>query len=118
MLEQDGIDLEQLIKTMDSEELEDKVGQLIYDHLNRNKEERAEIEQFLGGPIQNASTAFYLVTVQPIYIITVNSGTSAGFVQFAINNITPMVVLIGSIVGVIFTMINIRQALLRRKEKT
>lgn len=117
MLESDGINLEQLSETMESATYEAEVGQLLYDHLNANDEERMAMEQLLRVPIQDPSTALFLITLKPIYTIKVNSATSMSPIQFLVNNITPIVILLGGITGVIFTIINIRQAILKRKEK-
>ncbi|MCC6298639.1 MAG: hypothetical protein IT314_05035 [Anaerolineales bacterium] len=117
MLENDGIDLDQLIETSDSETLEVDVGQMIYAHLLANDEERIAMEQLLGVPIQNAETAIFLIALKPIYTINVDSATPMSFTQYLTNNITPIVILVGGIVGAIFTIMNIRQAILKRKEK-
>lgn len=118
MLEKDGKDLEQIIQTVNSEDLEATINEMLYDHLVSNEEDRISVERLLGQPVQSPDGLVFLMLLKPIYTIDVSSAMSVSLTQFLVNNITPIVVLIGGIVGVIFTIINIRQAMLKRKEKT
>lgn len=118
MLENDGKDLEQISQTTNSNELEAKLSEMLYEHLMSNQEDRSAVEGLLGQPIQSPDGMVLLMTFKPIYTIEVDSATPMNITQFLVSNITPIVVLIGGIVGVIFTTINIRQAILKRREKT
>jgi hypothetical protein len=117
MLENDGIDLEQLNQTTDAANWEAKISEMLYEHLQSNQADRSAVERLFGQPIQSPDGLIVLILLKPIYTIKVNSATTLSPTQFLVNNITPIVVLIGGLAGAIYTIINIRQAILKRKEK-